>query len=88
LEKNTIYLKFSIVCERTSPLSTIPEKRKTLRSYSGIVSTKKRKHSKNLLVEKEFDHVMDWIYSFIPKLHLIEGVYRGGLPLVSSMGAG
>lgn len=41
-----------------------------------------------LLEENEFDYVVDCIDSFTPKLHLIEGAYRRGFPLVSSMGAG
>ncbi|RZS95614.1 tRNA threonylcarbamoyladenosine dehydratase [Cecembia calidifontis] len=41
-----------------------------------------------LLAENEFDYVVDCIDSFTPKLHLIEGAYRRGFPLVSSMGAG
>lgn len=41
-----------------------------------------------LLAENEFDYVVDCIDSFTPKLHLIEGAYKKGFPLVSSMGAG
>ncbi|MDF2156543.1 tRNA threonylcarbamoyladenosine dehydratase [Algoriphagus sp. CAU 1675] len=41
-----------------------------------------------LLEENEFDYVVDCIDSFTPKLHLIEGAYKKGFPLVSSMGAG
>lgn len=41
-----------------------------------------------LLAENEFDYVVDCIDSLTPKLHLIEGAYRRGFPLVSSMGAG
>ncbi|EKB49496.1 tRNA threonylcarbamoyladenosine dehydratase [Cecembia lonarensis] len=41
-----------------------------------------------LLAENTFDYVVDCIDSLTPKLHLIEGAYRKGFPLVSSMGAG
>ncbi|MGY6741815.1 MAG: tRNA threonylcarbamoyladenosine dehydratase [Cecembia sp.] len=41
-----------------------------------------------LLGENEFDYVVDCIDSLTPKLHLIEGAYHRGFPLVSSMGAG
>lgn len=41
-----------------------------------------------LLRDHHFDYVVDCIDSFTPKLHLIEGAYRRGIPLVSSMGAG
>ncbi|WP_297337306.1 tRNA threonylcarbamoyladenosine dehydratase [Algoriphagus sp.] len=41
-----------------------------------------------LLEENVFDYVVDCIDSFSPKLHLIEGAYKRGFPLVSSMGAG
>lgn len=42
----------------------------------------------SLLEENDFDYVVDCIDSFTPKLHLIEGAFRRGFPLVSSMGAG
>jgi tRNA A37 threonylcarbamoyladenosine dehydratase len=41
-----------------------------------------------LLANNRFDYVVDCIDSFTPKLNLIEGAYRRGFPLVSSMGAG
>lgn len=41
-----------------------------------------------LLQANEFDYVVDCIDSLSPKLHLIEGSFRRGFPLVSSMGAG
>lgn len=41
-----------------------------------------------LLKNNEYDYVVDCIDSFTPKLHLIEGAFRRGFPLVSSMGAG
>ncbi|TDQ12940.1 tRNA A37 threonylcarbamoyladenosine dehydratase [Algoriphagus boseongensis] len=41
-----------------------------------------------LLQANEFDYVVDCIDSFTPKLHLIEGAFNRGFPLVSSMGAG
>lgn len=41
-----------------------------------------------LLAENTFDYVVDCIDSLTPKLHLIEGAYKRGFPLVSSMGAG
>lgn len=41
-----------------------------------------------LLENNKFDYVVDCIDSFTPKLHLIEGAFKMGFPLVSSMGAG
>ena len=41
-----------------------------------------------LLESNHFDYVVDCIDSFTPKLHLIDGAYKRGFPLVSSMGAG
>lgn len=41
-----------------------------------------------LLDQNDYDYVVDCIDSFSPKLHLIEGAFRKGFPLVSSMGAG
>lgn len=42
----------------------------------------------NLLMENQYDYIVDCIDSLTPKLHLIEGALRRGFPLVSSMGAG
>ena len=41
-----------------------------------------------LLMENQFDYIVDCIDSFTPKLNLIEGALKRGFPLVSSMGAG
>lgn len=42
----------------------------------------------NLLDSAEYDYIVDAIDTLAPKVYLIKGAHKRGLPLVSSMGAG
>jgi tRNA threonylcarbamoyladenosine dehydratase len=53
-----------------------------------IASFQRPEDTRALVMEGDFDYVMDCIDSITPKLFLIESAIKKGIPVISSMGAG